>query len=390
MTRRTTVPVRYAAQERTHRPGRSSLALAAALLACLSAPLLLTSSAGASRVTTLREKAARILDQIDRNGEQISLLDEKINNAHLHLDQLHSQIRRTSLQIASAQHTVDLLHNVVATRAAALYRGAGGAISLGSQNAASVQQQGAMAVYSEAAASQDQQRIDRYRNARDDRKRAKAQLAKAEKDQSSQLKSLEHDQHQILAVNATEKRLYSQTKGALADAVAAEIARRKADAAAAAARARAAANAAAARSQRSTGSSGGLDTSTGIGPVGPVQAPSPGAGTAVSVAQSKLGDPYVYGAGGPNTFDCSGLTSFAWAAAGVYLPHSASAQYYSLPHVNIADVKPGDLVFFGRGYIHHVGMVVGGGTMIEAPHTGAVVRYASYYSRSDLVGAARP
>jgi cell wall-associated NlpC family hydrolase len=80
---------------------------------------------------------------------------------------------------------------------------------------------------------------------------------------------------------------------------------------------------------------------------------------------------------------------YAWASGGRSLPHSASAQYQMLPHVAIANLQPGDLVFFGSD-LHHVGIYVGGGQMIEAPHTGANVRYASIYSRTDLVGAGRP
>jgi cell wall-associated NlpC family hydrolase len=79
---------------------------------------------------------------------------------------------------------------------------------------------------------------------------------------------------------------------------------------------------------------------------------------------------------------------YAWAAAGVSLPHNAEAQYESLPHVPMDALQPGDLVFFGSP-IHHVGMFVGNGTMIEAPYTGVNVRYHTIY-RSDFAGAARP
>jgi cell wall-associated NlpC family hydrolase len=79
---------------------------------------------------------------------------------------------------------------------------------------------------------------------------------------------------------------------------------------------------------------------------------------------------------------------YAWAAAGVSIPHNAEAQYQSLPHVPMSSLEPGDLVFFGSP-IHHVGMFVGNGTMIEAPYTGVNVRYHSIY-RPDYAGAARP
>jgi cell wall-associated NlpC family hydrolase len=113
-----------------------------------------------------------------------------------------------------------------------------------------------------------------------------------------------------------------------------------------------------------------------------------GAGTAVSVAAQQIGKPYEWAAEGPDSFDCSGLTMYAWGKAGVSLPHSSGAQYQSLPHVARSQIRPGDLLFFGSP-IHHVGIYEGGGIMINAPETGEFVRRDSI-DRSDYVGAARP
>jgi cell wall-associated NlpC family hydrolase len=112
------------------------------------------------------------------------------------------------------------------------------------------------------------------------------------------------------------------------------------------------------------------------------------AGAAVAEAYNKLGSPYEWGAEGPSRFDCSGLTMWAWARGGVSLPHSSQMQYDVLRHVARADVQPGDLVFFGSP-IHHVGIYIGGGQMISAPHTGDVVKIQDAF-RGDYVGAARP
>jgi cell wall-associated NlpC family hydrolase len=121
----------------------------------------------------------------------------------------------------------------------------------------------------------------------------------------------------------------------------------------------------------------------------PVNVPaSGGAATAIAVAKSKLGSPYVWGAAGPSTFDCSGLTMYAWAAAGVSLPHSSSMQYSSGTRVSAGSLQPGDLVFYGSP-IHHVALYVGGGQVIHAPQTGDVVRYASV-NMMPIVGAVRP
>jgi cell wall-associated NlpC family hydrolase len=118
---------------------------------------------------------------------------------------------------------------------------------------------------------------------------------------------------------------------------------------------------------------------------------------AVAVALAQLGSPYVWGAEGPATFDCSGLTSFAYAAAGVTIPRVSRAQfaaYAGLRPVDPLHLVAGDLVFFADnpgnpGTIHHVGMYIGKGLMVEAPHTGAVVRTSSIW-RSSYAGAVRP
>ncbi|MFG2036475.1 NlpC/P60 family protein [Dactylosporangium sp. NPDC048998] len=99
------------------------------------------------------------------------------------------------------------------------------------------------------------------------------------------------------------------------------------------------------------------------------------AGTAVSFAKAQLGKQYVWGAAGPNTYDCSGLTMAAWKAAGVTLPHNAASQWSNVAHIPRSTLAPGDLVFYNG--LGHVGIYVGNNLIIHAPHTGDVVRYAS-------------
>ncbi|SDP69162.1 Cell wall-associated hydrolase, NlpC family [Pedococcus dokdonensis] len=111
-----------------------------------------------------------------------------------------------------------------------------------------------------------------------------------------------------------------------------------------------------------------------------------GVSAVLAYARAQLGKPYQWGGDGPDTFDCSGLTMRAWQRAGVNLSHYTGAQWGETARVAISDLRAGDLVFFGSSGAnsHHVGLYVGGGQMIEAPYTGANVRYASIY-RSDLV-----
>jgi cell wall-associated NlpC family hydrolase len=136
------------------------------------------------------------------------------------------------------------------------------------------------------------------------------------------------------------------------------------------------------------------DTVVGVTAVAPqadtVVAPPPTHGGVVGVALSQLGTPYVWGGAAPGGFDCSGLVMWAYAQVGVALPHSSYAQYgYGVP-VSRDQLAPGDLVFFdGLG---HVGIYIGGGQFVHAPHTGDVVKISSldesWYS-ANFVGARR-
>ena len=113
---------------------------------------------------------------------------------------------------------------------------------------------------------------------------------------------------------------------------------------------------------------------------------------AVAAAKSVIGAPYVFGSADPSVgFDCSGLTSWAWSQAGVYIPHSSASQYSSLPHVPLGSVQPGDLIFY-YSPISHVALYIGGGQIVHATHPGAdgAVHIDSMYGYDPPVGAARP
>jgi peptidoglycan DL-endopeptidase CwlO len=108
----------------------------------------------------------------------------------------------------------------------------------------------------------------------------------------------------------------------------------------------------------------------------------------VSYALSRVGDSYVWGNAGPNSFDCSGLTLWAYAKVGVSLPHSSSAQYGSGRHISRSDLEPGDLVFF-YSPIHHVGIYIGNGMIVHAANPGEGVTTAPL-SSMPYSGAVRP
>jgi cell wall-associated NlpC family hydrolase len=112
---------------------------------------------------------------------------------------------------------------------------------------------------------------------------------------------------------------------------------------------------------------------------------------ALTFAAGQLGVPYRWGGNGPGGFDCSGLSQAAYAHAGVALPRVAQDQFDAGPAATGSTVQPGDLVFFGSDAtaVDHVGLYIGDGLMVDAPHTGAVVRVEAA-DWTGLVGATRP
>jgi peptidoglycan DL-endopeptidase CwlO len=256
---------------------------------------------------------------------------------------------------------------------------------------------------------------DGVKAAREDTARLRDQLAAKQKRQQQLTATIQQKKDAVAKALVDLTNVQAQVTGDLVQAVA--DAQAAADAAAAAA-AKAAADRQAAELRKqielqrqkqqtgggttggntgggTTGGNTGGGTKTGGGAPKPVvnipdfPAPSPGAATAVAAAKSQLGVPYVFAAATPGVaFDCSGLTMWAWGRAGVSMAHFARSQYEAFPHVPLDALQPGDLVFFYSD-IHHVGIYIGGGLMIDAPHRGATVRVTTLYSRN-LIGAARP
>lgn len=111
------------------------------------------------------------------------------------------------------------------------------------------------------------------------------------------------------------------------------------------------------------------------------------AAAALHVAAAQRGAPYQWGGVGPRRFDCSGLTLYAFRAAGRHLPRTAAAQYARSRHITAGARSPGDLVFFHSGHaVYHVGVYAGGNRIWHAPHTGARVRLERIWTRNVWYG----
>jgi peptidoglycan DL-endopeptidase CwlO len=161
-------------------------------------------------------------------------------------------------------------------------------------------------------------------------------------------------------------------------------------------------------SSASSASSDSSGNSSGNSSAAPAPAPSPSpspepapapsarrsAQVAVDTALAQVGKPYQWGGSGPNSFDCSGLTSFAWRAAGVDITRTSRSQWAATKRISRSDLQPGDLVFYSRSGpagISHVAMYIGNGQIVEASRAGIPVRVSGTgLSRSDIIGYGRP
>jgi cell wall-associated NlpC family hydrolase len=350
-----------------------------------------------SELASDQQKAANLEAQIEANGNRVSVLDEQYTSAQLAIRNATAQIAADQQALDAKQKQTEAVRSQLAARAAELYMGAGNPSPLASLDVTNTRDLGSRSAYAGAAADQDRQLLDDVKVAVEQLGLQHASLEKAKAAAVKQRDQLDSARNAITQATDEQQALLGQVKGhikTLVDQQQAEQAAQQAAQARATAE-RLARQQAQQQAENSTtasnsggSSSGGSSTPVGVGSDPNLPAPNSQAQVAIDTAKAQLGKPYVYAGSGPDTFDCSGLTMYAWAAAGVSLPHNAEAQFQSLPHVSQSDLAPGDLVFFGSP-IHHVGMFVGGGTMIEAPYTGVDVRYHTIY-RPDYAGAARP
>ena len=366
-------------------------------------PVVVGPSASASPIDDKRAQAQQIANKLDSLGNRISELDEQYNDARIRVQQLTGKVAAAKQRADETAAKYSTAKNKARDQAIAAYMDGGSAARAARVVGGSGKDVLLRNEYLSAAASDDQTAIDALKSAREDLDAQQAALSKEQAAAKSAADRVASARKATAAAANQQQALLRQVQGQLSQLVAAEQAR-LARAAAAAARARIEAapsrarqQAAAAASGRSGSTGGGNrasrsrttpDNSLTAPPGTDAPAPSSGAGAAVAFAKSQVGKPYNWGGDGPDSYDCSGLTMVSWQHGGVSLPHSSRAQYSATTHVPISAIQPGDLVFYGRP-IHHVGIYVGGGQMVDAPHSGANVRYSGIY-RSDLVGVGRP
>jgi len=403
-------------------PRRSlPVAAVAAVLVLWAAPAAPASGAPAAPgdpVAAKRAEAAQIADELARRRDEVSALTEDLNVARLEAAARTAEAAAAAEELRRAEAQVGEARIALKRRLVAAYAAGGPPTVIVSVLVGGpAEEMARRRTYANAVAGEERGDIDDLDAAIEVLDARRDEVAAAEAAAGEVLAQVEVRRRAAEEAAAGQRATLDRVNGELAGLVEQERARRaeeearraKAELEArqareqAAARVRQAAEAAARAATTTTSARGPTTTrpsmpstassapaaSTGVepAPAEPPRPPAAGAELAVAEARNQLGKPYVYGSGGPDSFDCSGLTSHAWRAAGKTLPHSSRAQMEVTVRVPVGELQPGDLIFYGTP-VHHVGIYAGGGQMVEASETGTPVRMASIYRR-DLVGVGR-
>jgi cell wall-associated NlpC family hydrolase len=369
------------------------------ILIGIAASVLAPQPAVASPIDDKQAEAAQLSQQINDNGRRMDALNEQINSAQLALDDATAKIATADAQVAAATSKTKQLRSELARRAATLYRQSGETGGVANLDAQDANELNTRRQYTSLAAQREKQLVTELAVAKEDLAARKADAEQARGTAQAKKSEIQSAKDDLATGDAKQRSLLSQVKGEIAQLVAQQE-QERAEREAAAARARVPA------APVVTSASVGTSTSTTQAPApaprpapaparaqapapapvvnAPAPAPSGGAATAIAYAYAQLGKPYCYAGVGPGCFDCSGLTMMAWGQAGVGMPHGSTEQYNMFPHVPLSQAQPGDLIVWDG----HVGLYIGGGMMIHAPHTGTVVQIAPLYGTP--WGAARP
>ncbi len=324
-----------------------------------------------------KAEAERIASRVAELNQRIEVLAEQYNDASLQLETIKAQVAEAQAKVDQTKAEIAADRKQLQLFAVRAYVDGGSTDALplilhSNDGTDAGQRRG----YLDAAVGDRHQLVDQLAATQEDLDAEISALGAAQAQAEQVTAELESKKAEAESAVGEQRSLLAKAEGELAELVRQEQERQAAEQAR---------RAAARQQQQSTSrASRGDSGSTGAAP-----SPNRGAAAAVAEAKQQLGVPYTWGGASPSTgFDCSGLTMYAWRAGGVSLPHSSSAQWSSTTHIPMSEIQPGDLIFYGSP-IHHVGIYVGGGQIIHAPHEGGVVQYDSVYYWDALVGAGR-
>jgi cell wall-associated NlpC family hydrolase len=321
-------------------------------------------TAGADPISDKEAQAKQLQDEIEATNEQLSALGERYNGAQLRLEQTEAELTEIEAKIAATQAEVDRTLGLVHERSASVYRRALTGKSLEDLDYSDSKDLVLRKHYASVQARRDDQLLQQLDDAKDTLADQRAVAERARETAEQERREIEQMKTELEAKSDEQRRLLDQVQGELEQLVAAEMARRQAEAAAMAA-----------------GKLSGGDGDPNLPP------PGPAAAQALAYAEAQIGKTYVYAADGPDHFDCSGLTMAAYRSAGVSLPHYSGAQYAALPHVPLDHVMPGDLIFWGTNASTHVALYYGNARILESGGSGHDVHIGPIWGHP--MGAAR-
>ena len=372
---------------------RHGLALLCTLALAALAAALAATVARAHLTPEIRRQQAHeraVLAEVDRIGKTLQLVEDEAGKAQARVAQVDQSLRENEYRLHLAKGNLHAAQQRLMSRIYSLYvNGAPSTVDViaGSHSISQLIDRAESAqVLSDQDGALAQQAI-RFEHAVQQRERRLKALKRRRENALAEIKAKARLKADELA---QQKRLLASIHTTIANLQAQEAARERAQRAAALARLRAeeAARKKAAEAAAQTPTSSPTSTPA-PGPPPPVPTGNPGVGhpQAASIALGYLGVPYVYGGASPSGFDCSGLVMYVYAQLGISLPHYTVAQWNATQPISQSQMQPGDLVFFdGLG---HVGIYIGNGQFVDAPHTGSVVRIDSISGFGSFDGARR-
>ncbi len=371
---------------------RTGWAPIAVLAAASAAGLLLAvGPASGQSIQSKQAQAQAIIAQVQQLDSSVERAAEQYDYANVELGRIDTELAANAKHLTAAKKSLVVAQGRIAKRLRDLYvNGQGDStleVILGAQSLDDII---ARLDAIERVSSQDASILRAVKTYRKEVETRRANLQDARTRQASVVSDRAAQKASIESQLNERKQLLESVKGEIAQLQAAEV-RRQAELAAAARARAAAAQQAAIDAQQQLAAQATVAVTSSDQPVYDPDIPAPQYGSVVSIALQYLGTPYVWGGSSPATgFDCSGFVAYVFAQVGISLPHHAASQYGYGIAVPREQLAPGDLVFFdGLG---HVGIYIGNGQFVHAPHTGDVVKISSLYDSwyaATYVGARR-